>query len=591
MAIRMTFQNRLLLGCLVVVVCTLIFVTVVLQRSLRGEMMRQVEDEMKQRLVLLSEIVLDRYNPDDGLLGGDRLADALGGKLGARVTLISPAGLVLGDSDVPLAGLAKLDNHGMRPEVVEALEGGSGVSVRYSSTLDTDLMYAAKRLGDGTRPLMVVRLALSLSSVKKTLSQLQRLIMGAVLLGALLSLGMAYMVARGFSRPLKKMTTVATAIAAGDLQRRFRQYPGHEIGDLGRAFDRMADNMQARIDDITAARDRLEAMLRGMVEGVMVVDRDGRVMIANRALMTLLDLPSMPIGMQLSEFVRNPEVLDAIRQVRRGEGHVSTEFRTLSRAPRFLGAQVVRLPDSAPQAGAVAVFHDLTERKRLEEVRRDFVANVSHELRTPLTAIRGSSETLLGGALENQHYAKHFVEMIARNASRLERLTQDLLDLAAMESGREELVKEAIDGASLADSVLATVGELAEERGVELERELPKESLRIMASRRHLEQAVLNLLDNAIKYTESGGKVTLALTEAEGQTRISVKDSGAGIAPEHLGRIFERFYRADKDRSRQMGGTGLGLAIVKHIAQKHGGRVEVESTPGQGSTFTLVLPA
>ena len=591
MGTRFTFQSRLLAGCLVVVICTLVFVAIVLQRSLRVEMVDQLEADMSKQLLLLSELVKDRYNKNDGLAGGDALADDLGNMLGARVTLINSNGIVVGDSGVALAKVAEMDNHASRPEVVESQQEGLGFSIRYSATLDTDLMYAAMGLKDGAQPGMTIRLAVPLSNVKDVMGRLRGLIVGATLLSALLSLGMAYIVARSFSRPIKEMTTVATEIAGGDLKKRFRRYPGHEIGDLGRAFDRMADNLQARINDITEGRDRLEAVLRGMVEGVMVLDRDGKVIVANKALQVLLELPFSPVGRQIAEFLRNAEVIDALGQVRQGASHSTTEIRTLGRESRFLEVQVVRLPDSAPQAGVVVVFHDLTERKRVEEIRRDFVANVSHELRTPLTAIRGSAETLLGGALDSPQYAKHFAEMITRNAIRLERLAQDLLELATMESGEQAMEREEISGAKLADSVLATVGELADERGVELDLHMPSEDLTIKGSRRHLEQAVMNLLDNAIKYTEQGGTVRLSMSRRDGEVRIKVSDTGIGIAEEHLRRIFERFYRVDKDRSRSMGGTGLGLAIVKHTAHSHGGRVEVESVPGRGTTFTLILPA
>lgn len=591
MQTRFTFHSRLLVGCLVVVVCTLIFVAVVLQRSLRVEMVEQLQADMSQQLLLIGEIVKDRYKKNDGLAGGDALADQLGNKLGSRVTLINHNGVVVGDSGIPLAKVAEMDNHALRPEVVDSLDKEVGFIIRYSATLETDLMYAASRIKKGTDEGMTIRLAVPLSNVKKALSRLQGLIVGATLLGALLSLGMAYLVARSFSRPIKEMTAVATEIAGGDLKKRFRRYPGHEIGDLGRAFDRMADNLQARIDDITEGRDRLEAVLRGMAEGVMVLDRDGNVIVANKALQVLMDIPTSPVGWQITEFLRNAEILDALKKVREGALHATTEVRTLGRIPRFLEVHMVRLPDLAPQAGVVVVFHDLTERKRVEEIRRDFVANVSHELRTPLTAIRGSAETLLGGALDSPQYAKHFAEMISRNAIRLERLAQDLLELATMESGEQAMETEEISGANLADSALATVGELADEQGVELDLRMPNEDLVLRGSRRHLEQAVINLLDNAIKYTDRGGTVRLSISKHANEVHIKVSDTGIGIAEDHLQRIFERFYRIDKNRSRALGGTGLGLAIVKHTAQNHGGRVDVESVPGRGTTFTLTLPA
>ncbi|MBU4603767.1 MAG: PAS domain S-box protein, partial [Proteobacteria bacterium] len=351
-----------------------------------------------------------------------------------------------------------------------------------------------------------------------------------------------------------------------------------------------ADNLQSTINDITQSRDRLEAILRGMVEGVLVIDNDGQVLLANRALMKMLELKAVPPGRLPSEIIRNADLLEALDEARAGREYVWREIQTLGNTPRFLEAHVVRISSEADGPGMVCVLHDITERKRLEKTRRDLVANVSHELRTPLTAVRGAAETLLDGALDSPQYASHFAELILRQSHRLERLVQDLMELASLESGESPPRLRPIDAAELADSVMEGVIDLAQTQGIELERRLPREPLVFAADARQVEQAVLNLLDNAIKYSGQGGRVTLAMEEKNGEVVISVSDTGPGIAAEFLPRLFERFYRVDTNRSREMGGTGLGLAIVKHIAQVHHGRVEVASAPGQGSTFRLILP-
>jgi len=590
--LKFSYQTRILGGCLLVVLCTLLLVGALLQSSLSGKFLSQAQDGLERQLMLVKELVRDRWRPGQAMDASQALVQDLAGGLGLRLTLIAPDGKVVGDSDVARNELDQLENHGQRPEVVQALGKGFGASVRFSSTLDVDLLYAASLLGKLDEPQLVVRLALPLAELERTLARVRKLVLGAVLLGALLSVGVAYLVARGVSRPLKDLTGTVQVIAAGDLAARVRRYPRHEVGDLGRAFDAMAENLQQKIEDVTRARDRQEAILGAMVEGVMLVGSDGCILLANQALGRLLNLRREPVGCTPLEMLRNPELQEVMQAVLGGEPYASREIRVLGDGIRHLEVQVVRLAGGGPQAGgAVAVFHDITERKRVEKMRREFVANVSHELRTPLTAIKGSAETLLDSALDSPQYARHFVEMIERHTQRLQRLVEDLLDLARIESGEAAPQKEDFSTADLSDAVFSTVSELAAGKGVELTRELPSPPPMLRADRRQVEQAVLNLLDNAVKYTDAGGKVVFGVRQAGASVVISVSDNGPGIAAEHLPRLFERFYRVDKNRSREQGGTGLGLAIVKHVAQAHGGRVEVDSRPGQGSTFRLVLPA
>ncbi|MFH1061095.1 MAG: ATP-binding protein [Pseudomonadota bacterium] len=592
MRLRSSYQARILGGCLLVVLCTLLAVGVLLQRSLGGRILSQAQDGLENQLALVKELVRGRWRPGQDIDATQALARELATGLNLRLTLIEPQGRVVGDSGVERPGLDHLENHAHRPEVRQALAEGLGASVRFSTTLDVNLLYVAGLVGEVSHPGLVVRLALPLADLDRTLSRVRRLVLGAVLLGALLSIGVAYLVAHNVSRPLKDLTDTVQVIAAGNLAARVRRYPRHEVGELGRAFDTMAESLQQKIEDITRARDRQEAILGAMVEGVMLVDPNGYILLANQALVRLLNLRRDPLGCTPLEMLRNPELQEAMRAVLGGEPHASREIRVLGPGTRHLEVQVARLSSNGPQTGgAVAVFHDITERKRVEKMRREFVANVSHELRTPLTAIKGSAETLLDGALDSPQYARHFVEMIERHTQRLQHLVEDLLDLASIESGEAAPQKEIFSAADLADVALSTVSELAAHKSVELVRELPSPPPNLNADRQQLEQAVLNLLDNAVKYSQDGGRVVFGVQQDGDKIIISVSDNGPGIAAEHLPRLFERFYRVDRDRSRQQGGTGLGLAIVKHVTQAHGGRVEVDSHPGRGSTFRLVLPA
>ncbi|MEW5914563.1 MAG: ATP-binding protein [Thermodesulfobacteriota bacterium] len=584
-------QSWILGGCLVVVLCTLVFVGLLLEHSLGQQMVANIRESLQPEIRALHALVADRWRPEKGIAQSDALAEELGRIVGARVTLITPEGRVVGDSEVPTAKLTGLDNHASRPEVKEALSKGQGYSLRYSTTLNKELMYTALLLERPEGGRLVVRMAVPLLHVEQTLAQTRRLVLWAVFLGVLLSIGAAYLVARGLSRPVQELTKTAAAIAGGDLSQRFRRYPRHEIGALGRAFDQMADNLQSKINDLTRSRDRLEAILRGMVEGVLVTDDQGHILLANRALKQMLSLSVDPLSRLPSEIIRNAELIEALEEVLAGKDYVLREISTLGEPPRHLEAHVVHLSYPGGQAGVVCVLHDVTERKRVEKMRRDLVANVSHELRTPLTAVRGAAETMLDGALDSPQYARHFAELILRQSQRLERLVQDLLELARLESGEAAPRLQTIQAAELADQALDAVGQAAAAAGVELERRLPKEPLTFKADPRQLEQALLNLLDNAVKYSRQGDKVTLSMERGLDEVVIKVSDTGPGIAAEHLPRIFERFYRVDTNRSRELGGTGLGLAIVKHIAQGHGGRVAVESTLGRGSTFRLILPA
>lgn len=590
MKLRLSFQGWVFCGCFLVVLCTLVLVGFISQHSIRNQLIENTRADLHGELRLAALLIKDRWPQDATKDKVDELANELGRITGSRVSLIGPGGVVLGDSQVERHKLADLDNHASRPEVVQALAGLAGSSIRYSATLGLDLMYAAITVEAPGKGLVVARLSLPLAQVEQSVDRIRQLMIWAMLLGLALSTVVAYLVSRGISRPVKELTATATAIAGGDLSQRYRRYPNHELGDLGRAFDHMADALQSEIETVRQGRDRRAAILRAMREGVLVTDAQGLVLLTNQALRRQLGLGADAAGLQAGESIRNTDLLEAITAVRSGKSHVIGEMRTLGQGRRVLEINAAGLGGDGPPQGCVAVLHDITELKRTEQVRRDFVANVSHELRTPLTAIAGSVETLLHGALDSPPDAKRFMEMIARQVVRLEHLVNDLLDLAAIESGQGVVDEERVTARELADSVLATARELAAGRDIQLTAQLADDDLSFWTGRQALEQALLNLLDNAIKYTADQGRVVLSINPEGDMVRISVSDNGPGIAPEHQPRIFERFYRVDKTRSRELGGTGLGLAIVKHTAGSLGGKVELVSSPGGGSTFSIIVP-
>ncbi len=571
-------------GCLLVVVCTLAFVAVILEFNLREQLVSHAQAALRHQFATAGETLVARWPDPESPAALDELAGEVGRLLGVRVGFVAEDGRVLADSRLDPARVAKLESHADRPEVMAALQGRRGTSIRPSGVLGETLLYEAGALAVPGRPRLVLRLSVPLAEVEATLARSRRLIGGALMLGVLLAVGVTYLVARGISQPIRALKSAAGAIAGGEFSRRVRRYPGHEVGDLSRAFDAMADTIQEKIAELTQARNRLEAILWGMSEGVLVTDRGGRIILANQALLELLGLARDPVGRMPSEIVRNADLVAAMRQARLARERVAREIRLLEPRPRALEMQVVPLSVPDTEAGCVAVLHDISERKRVEEIRRDFVANVSHELRTPLTAIRGATETLLDGALDSPADARRFVEMIHRHADRLSRLAQDLLELARLENGKAGgQEREAVEAGELADTLLGTVAAQAGERGITLRLAPPEGEIRFLADRRSLEQALLNLLDNAIKYTEPGGQVTLGFAADAATVRAAVSDTGVGIPPEHQERIFERFYRVDKNRSRELGGTGLGLAIVKHLVQTMHGRIELASQPGRAA--------
>lgn len=408
---------------------------------------------------------------------------------------------------------------------------------------------------------------------------------GAAVLAVLFAAGLAAVLGRWVSSPLGEMASSADRIASGDLSVRTRARRGDEIGALGRALDRMADQLEDRFARVRDEEARLRAMLDAMVEAVLVADREGRVVLTNAAFARLTE--GDPIGRRVIEAVRSPELHEAVERAIQGAGgRVQVDIAT-ARAPRTLRATISPLPEGK---GAIAVLHDVTELERANAIRRDFVANASHELRTPLTSIRGFAETLQSGALDDPKIARRFVSSIVENSVRLSRLVDDLLELSRSESPNVQYELEPVSIAEVATKVLRALEAQALEKKVELALEEPEGPVWARAELRALEHVIVNLVDNGIKYTPSGGRVVVRASKTDELAILEVEDNGQGIGAEHLPRIFERFYRVDPGRARQQGGTGLGLAIVKHLVLKMDGEITVQSRMGRGTAFRVELP-
>lgn len=521
-------------------------------------------------------------------LAWEELAQSLGRSAQARLTFIALDGRVLGDSEVAFAGIKGLENHGDRPEVREALSSGRGASIRHSATLSQRMLYVAVPLRHEGAVLGVVRLALSLSEVDTAISQLHGILVGASFAALAFAALVTTLAVHWASRPLRRLTEMSARMVEGELKERSHQTGSDEVATLGQSLDRLAANLANTLEQLRTDHALLEAIFEGMHEGVMVVASDGRILHANPALRDMLLMGTDAIGRTILEAIRNArlkELLDLARS--RPEG-ASGEMEIGGLKPRKL--QVQASPLAGQPGNLLVVLVDVTQLRHLESVRRDFVANASHELRTPVASIRSSAETLRI-AMEDSEARQTFLGIIERNASRLQQLVEDLLDLSRIEAREYRLDPQTIEMGSFTAGLLEAYATQSTDRSMQIEADPSLNGLEAHADRRALEQVLGNLLDNALKYGAQGSRIRITGTREGDRVRLSVSDEGPGIDPQHLPRLFERFYRVDAGRSRELGGTGLGLAIVKNLVEAMGGAVSVESRLGVGSTFTCTLPA
>jgi two-component system phosphate regulon sensor histidine kinase PhoR len=521
----------------------------------------------------------------------DQLVKAAGAGIKARVTVIAPDGRVLGDSEVEEGRLAELDNHLERPEVRDALANGSGTAIRRSATLRTPMLYVALPLAEKGPAAGVIRLSLPLSALEKTEQQLRTIVAGAVVAALVAAMLLSGLLAGITGRSVRQMADAAAAFGRGEFSRRIAPTTHDELEELSTVMNDMAGRIEEQLVRISAERNRLDAILKGMGEGLMVTDADGIVTLVNPSFCSLFGVDGSLEGRRLLEITRHPSLNDSFALVLSSGEERLEELALPGMDDRTLLTHWVPQRDEQGRfRGVVAVFHDITDIKRIEKVRRDFVANVSHELRTPVTVIKGYAETLSEGLITSDPAtATRFVETIRTHAERLAELVADLLTLSQLESRDIPLEMKPARLADSAASALRLLEAQAVEKGVGLTSLIP-EGITVSADLMKLEQVLVNLLDNALKYTPSGGSVTVSAAEEGAMVRIAVADTGIGIPPRDITRIFERFYRVDEARTREQGGTGLGLAIVKHIVQLHGGSVTVQSSPGKGSTFSFTMP-
>jgi two-component system phosphate regulon sensor histidine kinase PhoR len=520
----------------------------------------------------------------------DRLCKGLGEKTATRITLIREDGEVVGDS---AENPSRMDNHADRPEVQEALQGRQGKSIRFSRTLQQKMMYVAVPVRGGDRVMGVVRTSLPVTSIDRVFQTFEYRIFVGIFLIALISAGFAFMFTQRIIRPLGEIRLGAERFARNELDYRVEVPDVGEIGAMAAALNQMAAQLKERIDTVEKQRNELEALLSGMVESVIAVDPSKRVISMNRAAAEMFDVDAAEVkGQMLPEIVRNIELQEFVEEVLKSRGIVEQDLALYTGTEQYLQAHGTLLRDAVGRKiGVLIVLNDVTRIRSLENVRRDFFDNVSHELKTPITSIKGYIETLLDGTAHKPEDVHRFQEIILQQSERLSSLVEDLLSLSRIEQEAEheriELQRGKVSG--VIHSALRTCAVKAEGREIHLEADCDP-SLEAKINAHLLEQAIQNLIDNAIKYSERGKTVRIEGGRKGTEVFVRVTDQGYGIPQEHLPRLFERFYRVDKARSRRLGGTGLGLAIVKHIVQAHGGRITVESALQKGSIFTIFLP-
>ena len=584
--------HKLFWICLLLALLTLLPLALFLNARLRQALEAEIALRQDEELTLLGAALAAAWpaQEEPSPERVDRVVDALAAGIAGRVTVIATDGRVLGDSELSGEPLLAMENHALQPEVEAALEGREGLSRRYSTSVREDLLYRARLVRDGAgRPRAVVRLAFSQERLRAETGRAALAILPALGLSLLAAAGLAALLARRLSRPIERLRRAAEEMSRGALGREIRLHTGDELEELAAALNRMSRDLADRHRQIAAEKEQLLGVLEGMVEGVLVTDRGGMVVQANEALRQMFGLARRPVGRTTLEALRNPPLEDILARALRGGERSSGVVRLTHPADRQLEVEVAPLGRDGQVHGAVAVFHDVTRLKKLEAVRRDFVANVSHEIRTPVTAIRGYAETLRG-AMDDPEERARFTDIIIRHADRLTTLIDDLLALSSLESDGYILRLERVAAADLLAAVEEAFRPRAADKGVTLVLAPLPADLALTGDRRLLEQVLANLVDNAVKYTDPGGRITLRAAVEGGRARLSVADTGCGIPAAALERIFERFFRVDRARSRKLGGTGLGLAIVKHIVLLHGGEVDVASRVGEGSEFTVRLP-
>jgi two-component system phosphate regulon sensor histidine kinase PhoR len=545
----------------------------------RSSQLDSLRSQLESEARITAEASLPGFLSQDGTESLDTLAKKLGEEIEARVTIIALDGTVLGDSE---EGPSTMENHASRPEVIDALSTGRGESTRYSTTLGRRMMYLAVPVSNQGEVLGVARVSLPLTEVESAVSRVRVSIIIAMAAATVLVILAAWLIARLTTRPIRQLTAASRRITSGELRQKIAIEAGGEVGELAHAFNEMSSRLKELVETISADRARLESILDNMADGVIMTDTEGKILLANQAAEKMFDIKE-PENKPLIEAVRDHEVDEVLKQCLKTAQTQSVQYESgISR--RYL--RVIAIPIAG--SGVLLLFQDLTSLRNLQTTRRELIGNISHEFRTPLAGIKAMVETLHGGALEDRKAARDFLSRIDSEVDRLTQLVAELTELSRIETGRAELKLEPLNLNSLVEEAAAQLEPQTERQRLSLVKELAADLPPISADRARVRQVIVNLLHNAIKFTDAGGKITITTRGERDSVTVAIADTGRGIAGEDLPHVFERFYKGEKARTGE--GAGMGLAIAKHIVEAHGGHIRVESEEGRGSTFSFSLP-
>jgi len=587
-------QTLLFASFIGIAILSLAVFVILVNPRIQETAMNQIGTDLYKQALLSSDefsVALQR--------GADRFAlERLAGRTaklsGSRVTVIDNKGKVLADSDVPLAKLSGLGNHLTRPEIKDAQKYGSGKAIHYSTTLGKKLIYVAIPLkGENKQLIGFLRLSVSPVYASSLTSKIVRSGFAALIIAIMIAVLFSVILAHSYSLPIMRLSGVAKKISQGQFPQTIIQKSRFEIRKLEEAVEQMSQRLAEMFRELSAERGQIEAILASMTEGVLAVDQSGRVMLANPAIERMFSVVEPEIqGKTVRAGLRNNEISDLMEEAAQKNKLITREINIVTPIEGSFDAHASPIIGTNGKIlGVVCVLHDTTEIKKLENYRSEFVANVSHELKTPLTAIRSYVETLLNGAIDDKEHNRDFLGKIDKHASNLSALIDDILEISKLESRRELGAFIPLDLYRLVDRAVDMVSEKARRKSIEIINNCRGEGLSIMGNEDHIYRAILNVLDNAVNYNFENGRIEIECEKGPDTIKLSIADTGIGIPEKDMPRIFERFYRVDKARSRDLGGTGLGLAIVKHVMNVHNAQVLAESEEGKGSKFTFIFPA
>ncbi|MFZ5802809.1 MAG: ATP-binding protein [Candidatus Omnitrophota bacterium] len=593
MFLALGFRKRVIAAYLSLFILIYILTGIFLFKALKQQMLAQLQDSMKTEVRLLAHTIPGKLLTEKRTEEVFALTHELGSDVGLRLTLIDAEGTVLGDSEETFEALTQMENHASRPEVREALQGRIGASVRFSMTLNREMLYVAGPILDEGRLAGVMRVAVPLHHVHMLYNAIRKPMLVGAAAGIAVILVIGILMGGRLTRRVGELVEAARRYGAGDLTSAAAAMDSDELNVLATSMRRMAAALQKRIEELEIEKTKLGAVLDHMIEGVLAVDRANCVLMANPAVAKMFRTShDQMIGRSLMEITRNPKIDQMMREAVQSSGVVAQEIELGLPERSVLRGNAIGISKTEGALCGILVLHDVTDVRRLENLRRDFVANVSHELRTPLTSIRGFLETLLTELSSGREQEKHFLQMMQEDTDRLTRLIDDLLELSKIESGEVPLSCKRLDLRAEIGKVLEASAPSLARKKIRIDNAIGAEpAIFVSADPDRLQQVLVNLVDNAVKFNKEGGLIRFSACRDGAIVRVEIEDTGIGIPEKVIPRIFERFFRADKARSRELGGTGLGLAIVKHIIEAHSGAVHCSSRLGQGSVFSFTLPA